>query len=612
MSFAAQAYAAHPYKVNHCYAVLDGQGFTRADRQVPRVSGFMLHDTRHIATYLWDMTGFELIEGSQNMRGLTQFWSRFTDHEQDLLIRRTLIFREDGFDEQLTVRNEARTALDWTPLLTVDADFADAFEQRGRVREIGRNEVIRDDLPGAITFRYVAQDAITPTTVIRAEGFAFGERLIIPARGECVLQIAARFNSGLTLREEPAPRLHWSSAAKALRQTGSPGVAQAMTDIEALAASTPEGPFILTGIPNYVTVFGRDSLLTAWFLLDAAPDIAVTTLRHLAAHQGQVTDAFRQEEPGKIAHEVRVSELARMNDVPFARYYGTTDATMLFLILLRDHARKSGSMDVVIGLAHNWAAALAWVEQAQGPDGLVRYRADASGKGLLNTSWKDSDDSVSYADGRLARGRIAVVEIQGYAAAALTAAADLTEMTGGAKAEVARLRGKAADLAEAIDRLFWNETLGLHAIAIDEDGVQCDTATSNPGHLLWAGILSPNRAAQVADRMLQPDLWSGWGLRTLSSDAARYKPLSYHNGSVWPHDTAIFAAGLHRYGLTEQSLVVTSALIALAERQPGHQMPELCGGYERGSDTPPLIYIETCRPQAWSAAATVWAGMVRV
>lgn len=604
------SFAIWPFKVNHVFAMLDDQGFTRPGG--PRVSGVILHDTRHVSVWQWELAGFDLIEQQRSLTGLTQFWSRFGRHEQDLLIRRTLTFRQDGFDDVLTLRNEALEPVTFAPRLTMDADFVDTFELRGRERGIGRNPVLRQDRADGATFRYTAQDGIDSSTAVTLSGFTQDAMLTLPAGGAAHLLASARFVSGLTGTELPPPRLNWTAAAAALRVQGRPWEQQAIADIESLAATTSEGTFILTGIPNFVAVFGRDSLLTSWFLLDAAPQIAVGTLRHLGLHQGQVEDEFRQEQPGKIAHELRLGELARMNDVPFARYYGTTDATLLYPILLRDHAARTGTDTLARALMPQWRAALDWLLRAQGPDGLIRYAADRNGRGLVHTSWKDSDDSVSYADGRLARGRIAVVEIQGYAVAALRAGADLIGLTGGDAALAASLRAGAVALAATIDRLFWNERLGLHVIAIDEDGAQCDTATSNPGHLLWAGVLSAERAAQVADRLMQPDLWSGWGLRTLSTQAARYKPLSYHNGSVWPHDTGLFAAGLARYGLWPQMRRVTAALADLAARQPGQQLPELCGGYDRDGDTPPLIYIETCRPQAWAAAAMVWAALAPV
>jgi glycogen debranching enzyme len=594
-----------PLKVNHCFAVLDDQGFTHESR--PRVTGFLLHDTRHLSRYAWDFSGFDLIEGEATLNRITQYWSLFEHHEQALMVRRQLDLRADGFDEMLDIRNETAEARTFTPRLDVAADFIDCFEMRGRVREIGMGPVEEERRSDRIIWRYVAQDGIESATELALAGFENGVALTLPPGSRLRISVTARFRSGLMPHETESVRLPWTEVAQEMRKAGGPALRQAMADIEALAAETDSGPFVMTGIPNYVTVFGRDSLLTSWFLLGVAPGIAAGTLRHLATVQGQIEDPVRQEEPGKIPHEIRVGELSRMNDVPFARYYGTTDATMLYVILMRDHARATGSTALVTELQHHWRAALDWTLRTQGPDGLIRYRADRVGKGLTNTSWKDSDDSVSYADGRLPHGRIAVVEMQGYAAEAFEAAADLIQMIGGDAAEAAALRTRAADLRARLDKLFWNDRLGLHVIALDEDGMQCDTATSNPGHLLWAGALTPDRAAQLAARMMQPDLWSGWGLRTLSEGEVRYRPLSYHNGSVWPHDTALFAAGLVRYGMADKAAVVTGALTALAERQPGYQMPELCGGYARDGDTPPLIYIETCRPQAWAAAAMIWA-----
>ena len=216
---------------------------------------------------------------------------------------------------------------------------------------------------------------------------------------------------------------------------------------------------------------------------------------------------------------------------------------------------------------------------------------------------------MSFADGRLAEGRIAVIEVQGYLAAALEAGADLETLLEGDPDEIDRLRDEAATLRRRIDEAFWNERLGLHAIAVCEDGRQCDVASSNPGHLLWAGVLTPERAAEVATRLMRPDLWSGWGLRTLAEGEARYGPLSYHNGSVWPHDTGLFAAGLARYGLADELERVSGALRDLAAEMPDHRLPELVGGYARDGGLPPLPYVETCSPQAWAAAALVGAEM---
>jgi glycogen debranching enzyme len=598
-----------PFKANHCYAVLNHAGFAVADD--PRVTGVMLYDTRHVGDYAWDFPGFELVEQSATGQALTQYWSLFTDGMQDVLLTRVLTFRGDGFDDAVSLANEGAKLEALTFGLTVTADFRDTFEQRGRVRDIGRNAVTTRETAGGRAFRYVAQDGVESGTDITFDGFRPGAPLTLAPGAVVHLAVRARFTTTLSAAPEASAAIAWTEKAAACRKAAEPALAQAFADVETLANAGPAGPYLSAGVPNYVTLFGRDSLIAAWFLLDAAPDLAAGTLHALSAVQGSQREPRTHEAPGRIIHETRISELARMGDVPFARYYGTVDATMLYLILMADHARLTGRADLARGLEPHWRAALDWIRSQVRGDGLVRYEADPehAGKGLTNHVWKDSSDSISDADGQLATGAVAAVEVQGYTVAAFRAAAELARMTDGTAAEAEGLRKSADDLAARIDAVFWNDRLGLHATAVDAAGRQADTATSNPGHLLWAGAVTPDRAQAMAARMLMPDLWSGWGLRTLATGEARYRPLSYHNGSVWPHDTMMFAAGLARYGLADEARRVAGSIAALARRQPGYQIPELFGGYARGGPTPPLIYVETCRPQAWSCAGAVWAGL---
>lgn len=376
-----------------------------------------------------------------------------------------------------------------------------------------------------------------------------------------------------------------------------------------LIAASAHGPVVLTGVPNYVNVFGRDSLVTSWFLLSAAPDIAESTLRLLASRQGIKDDFLTLEAPGKIAHELRESELARTGDVPFVCYYGTADASALFVLLIRDHWKVTGRTDLVTELVNSWRRSIAWCRCERGHDGLLRFSTELSGRGLSNNSWKDSADSMSYSDGRLARGQLAVIEVQGYLAAALDAAADLEQLIGDDPSQSATLRREAAELRDLFDSVFWNDDLGMHAVAVDEAGLQCDVVSLNPGHLLWAGVLSEERAAAVAHRMIQPDMWTGWGVRCLSAREARYNPLSYHNGSVWRHDNGLIAVGARRYGMTDISERIWKGMTEAAVSFPDLRLPELFGGYERQLERPPIPYPETCSPQAWAAAALVYRAM---
>ena len=585
-----------PLKCNRCFASL------RPDASAPEgaagVAGFYLDDTRHLSRWEWDLPGFAAIAGSDAPATAERHLGRFRDHAQELRARRTLKLRPDGIEDTLELVNEDARPHEVRVCLHVDADFRDVFEARGRDRRsIGRASPER----AGRRWDYVAQDGARFSTEVALEGWS-GDDAIRLAPGERhVLRAAARFASEVSGPQAPAPSAGWTSEARAARARGPAPLRRAFEDVEMLLLASPDGPQIAAGVPNFVTLFGRDALLTASFLLPSAPSLAAAALRGLARHQGTRHDPAKREAPGKIPHEVRTGELSRTGDIPFARYYGTSDASALYVMLMRDHARQAGDDALAHELAPAWRAALAWCRQERTPDGFLRYPAAEQGRGLLNNSWKDSDDSMSDASGALAEGRLAVVEIQGYLAAALDAGAELEEAVGG---DPGALRQEAADLKAAIDARFWNARLGLHALALTEEGRQLDVASSNPGHLLWAGALTPARAAEVAERMMRADLWSGWGLRTLSTDAPRYRPLSYHNGSVWPHDTGLFAIGLARYGLWDAFDQVADALRNLAAHLPDQRLPELVGGYAR-DELPPLPYLETCSPQAWSAAALI-------
>ncbi len=592
----------HALKSNHCYAVLDGKSEVVAGSN----TGVYLHDTRHLSDYRWDFGPLTLLAKADGADWAFRHWGLFEDRAQRLSVTREFRLLPDGFEDDLWIANESDSSRDIPLSLAVDADFRDIFEARGRRRvTIGRNAV---DRAGA-HFRYLTQDGVTCETRLTAEGFVPGDPIVLKSREVRRLRVIGRFRSSRHGAQPAAPAAPWTATARALRPALSAANRRAFDDIDMLMASSPHGPVILTGVPNYVNVFGRDSLIASWFLLSAAPGIGANTLRILAANQGTSDNPLTLEAPGKIAHELRDSELTRTGDVPFGRYFGTADASALYVLLMRDHWKATGQRDLVVELATAWRAALAWCRRARGDDGLLRYSTEPRGRGLVNNSWKDSKDSMSYSDGRLARGRLAVVEVQGYVAAALDAAAELEEALGNQGTEAATLRREAAELRDLIERLFWNDDLGIHAMAVDDAGRQCDVVSSNPGHLLWAGALSPERAAAVARRLMQPDMWTGWGVRCLSSQEKRYQPLSYHNGSVWPHDNGLIAVGAERYGLTKTSEKIWQAMADAAATFADLRLPELFGGYDRHPARPPIPYPETCSPQAWAAAALVYRSL---
>jgi glycogen debranching enzyme len=340
-------------------------------------------------------------------------------------------------------------------------------------------------------------------------------------------------------------------------------------------------------------------------LLPYHAGVAASTLRFLAAWQGRTADDFRDEEPGKILHEYRQGEMANCREIPFVPYYGTVDATPLFLMLLAEYARWTGDVALVRELWPAAGAALEWLAHAgdRDGDGYLEYETRSS-LGLANQGWKDSEDAVSHADGRLARTPIALVEVQGYVYAALRGAADLARLLGD-EDTAARLGQDAIALRERFNRDFWMEGESFYALALDGDKRPCEVVASNVGHALWTGIIDEGRAASVVKRLLAEDMFSGWGIRTLSSRERRYNPMSYHNGSVWPHDNAIGAAGFSRYRMPWATATVASGLFDASRHFEHARLPELFCGFPRQADYGPVSYPVACAPQAWAAGSVL-------
>lgn len=386
-------------------------------------------------------------------------------------------------------------------------------------------------------------------------------------------------------------------------------LSRAAMDLAMLQTSFPEGSLPAAGVPWFVAPFGRDSLIVGLQTLYLAPGRAAETLRVLAALQGTIEDAFREEEPGKILHEVRYGEMARLGEIPHTPYYGTVDATPLFILLFAETVAWSDDDQLFADLLPNVERALAWIERYGDldGDGLVEYRTrSVDGKHIVHQSWKDSHDSLHYRDGRPALGVIAPVEVQGYVYAAYRSLAGVVARRGQAE-WAAELQARAEAVRQTVEERFWLEEDGYYAQALDGDKAAVGAISSNPGHLLYCGLPSQARAEAVAARMRQPDLDSGWGIRTLSSAMPTFNPMSYHNGSVWPHDNSLAAAGLGRYGLVDDANRIASALFAVAAADPLTRLPELYCGFAR-TDTAarvaPVAYPVSCSPQAWAAAAS--------
>lgn len=521
----------------------------------------------------------------------------------------------------LTVESFARRPCRLPLVWEFGADFVDVFEVRG-FRRPQRGTLLPPRCEGAtVELRYRGRDE-----VMRVTRLTFDPP---PARlsqdaAEYVLELGPGARTEVTVTVTAAldgnpPRPMGSREAAARRRDVVEGlrrrsvrlqsdhelfdqwVDRAWRDLHLLATETADGFVPYAGIPWYVAAFGRDSLITALQTLPYLPELARGTLRFLARHQGAIDDAFTDQEPGKILHEYRRGELAACREIPFIPYYGSVDATPLFLVLLAEYVRWTADLALARELWPAAERALTWMETRASPfnDEFLWYRR-RSPLGLTHQGWKDSRDAIMHATGELARPPVAVVEAQGYAYAAYLGAAALAETLGeGARART--LRARAERLRVRFEAEFWLEDEGFYALALDGERQPCRVITSNPAHCLWMGLVSDTRARIVAHRLMLEDMYTGWGIRTLSSRERLYNPMSYHNGSVWPHDTAIAALGMRRYGLAEPFLALVTSLFQAGLSFEGARMPELFCGFPRRPREGPTRYPVACSPQAWAA-----------
>ncbi len=527
-----------------------------------------------------------------------------------------------GLQTEVRLRNPSRLPRAVAVTITVGTDLAGLFEVKERrapgtpapVHVVGgelrfgaddgsRGTVVRarpagtvgTDAAGAGTVSWSAQ--LPP----RGEWVATVEVVAVRGGAEVALMLDEDEPADLTLAPGGEPEIKVRSDVVGLTRA----VESAVVDLRALRIQDPEHPdevVVAAGAPWFMTLFGRDSLLTAHMALLVDPALALGTLRALARLQGRATLDDSDEQPGKILHEVRFGAAPSLALSSGSVYYGSVDATPLFVMLVNEVRRWGVPPAELAPLLPAVDAACDWMA---GPgdvdgDGFLEYQR-ATPAGLANQGWKDSGDGVAFADGRLPRAPIALAEVQGYAYAAWLAGADLADAFGDAAAAGAR-RARAAALRTAFNRDFWSERHGAYALALDGDKVQVDAVASNMGHCLWCGIVDPERVPAVAAWLTHPDLASGWGVRTLATSMARYDPLSYHNGSVWPHDTALAIAGLRRRGhVHEANRLVVDLLAASAEW--GGRLPELFAGLTPGELPVPVPYPNSCSPQAWSAAS---------
>ncbi len=539
----------------------------------------------------------------------------------------------DGFHEELTLVNHDKQPVELTVRLEVAADFADLFE----VKDDNLNkkgQLYRRVEEASLTLGYrrgafQRETVITSSSPAQVSEDGLVYQIAIPPHGQwctcldvtAISNIAQRRN-GVNAREpkrdhggtEPAQNLEanlndWISDAPKLVSVWTPlerTYQRSLVDLAALRfhAGVIPGSLPAAGLPWFMAIFGRDSLITSLQALPFVPALAATTLRTLALVQGRVFDPFRDEEPGKILHELRLGELTAFEERPHSPYYGSADSTMLFLILLDEYERWSGDRALVASLEREARAAIDWIDRwgDRDADGFVEYERRNSETGLENQGWKDSWDSITFADGTVATTPRATCELQGYVYDAKIRTARLARLVWADPVWADRLEREAHELKEHFNDAFWIPERGFFALALDGDKRKVDSLTSNIGHLLWSGIADQDKAQSCVRHLMSDALFSGWGVRTMAVGEGSFNPLGYHVGAVWPHDTSIVAWGLWRYGYRKEAARLAVGILEAAELFH-HRLPEAFAGYARAATKYPVEYPTACSPQAWATGA---------
>ena len=537
-------------------------------------------------------------------------------------ILRTMFLWRDIAYQRFGVRNYGGSAVDLQLSFLFGNDFADLFEVRGSHRE--RRGTASARLRGddqvllvyhgldnkvrrtALTFDPRPQ-RLTTDAALYTLHLEPGEMqpLFVAVGCEQDETRPPPFRRGLAAaRREMREATRDQTSVETSNDVFNEMLCRSAADLEMLMTDTPQGRYPYAGIPWFSTTFGRDGLITALQMLWWSPQVARGVLRRLAAYQAKTTDPLADAQPGKILHEMRGGEMAALREVPFGLYYGSVDSTPLFVLLAGLYAERTGDRETIDELWPAIEAALGWMDGPGDPDGdgFIEYER-TSEHGLANQGWKDAHDAIFHADGRLAEGAIALAEVQGYAYAAKRMIARCARRLG-RDALARKLEDEAARLAENFERAFWCPQIDTYALALDGDKQPCRVRTSNAGQVLFSGIAAPEHAAHVAKGLLQTSFFTGWGIRTVARGEARYNPMSYHNGSIWPHDNALIALGLARYGHKEAVETLFAGLFGAGTYMDLRRLPELFCGFQQHHGHGPTLYPVACSPQAWASAAT--------
>ena len=617
--------------------ILDGNTFVVSDSNgdieasPTDATGLFTYDTRFLSKWVLTINGERL--NALSVDDLQYFETRFflvpgtgtvyIDAKLSVIRRRAV---GNGFHEELTILNHENEPVELTVRLDAASDFADLFEVKDALAKKGRYSAQVDKRKLVLSYdrsTYGRSTAISASEKAQIDETGLTFKITVPGHGtwSTTLDVSiARLMVGQAPGAPEAPQHaqrrmrrdldRWLDGAPklqcdwdALRAT----YHRSLVDLAALRFSPPIAggrSLPAAGLPWFMAMFGRDSILTSLQALPFAPELAATTLRALGDWQGVGIDDFRDEDPGRILHEMRYGELTAFEERPHSPYYGSADATPLYVVLLDEYELWTGDRAIVRELEMEARAALDWIDQYADlqHNGYISYQRRNEDTGLENQCWKDSWDSISFHDGRLPGFPRATCELQGYAYDAKLRGARLARLAWKDEELATRLEREAADLKRRFNRDFWVEDGQYFALALDPHGAQVDSLTSNNGHLLWSGIVDKSKAKAVARHLLGPRLFSGWGVRTLAEGEGRYNPIGYHVGTVWPFDNSFIAWGLRRYGFKEEAAAVAAGILEAAEFFDG-RLPEAFGGYERGETRYPVQYPTACSPQAWSTGA---------
>jgi glycogen debranching enzyme len=618
-------------KQNDCFGILDNYGDIGCSND--GAGGLYAHDTRHLSRLALCINGEEpLLLGStlrdDNLNLRADLTNPDIPGENGIVllkdtvhISRTIYLHDGTLSERSAFTNHGASPVSFDLTIGFFSDFADIFEVRGMLRS-ARGTLHREVMgPNKVLLRYTGLDGKVRETALTFEP---APDILTISEAKYAVTLEPRqawrqfISASCDSRSLPAARQFLRGLVYARRDlTGGTSAAasvetsnavfneivcRALADLRMLTTATPDGKYPYAGIPWYSTTFGRDGLITAMQMLWFDPSIARGVLQRLARYQAKVHDPASDALPGKILHEMRSGEMAALGEVPFRLYYGSVDSTPLFVWLAGLYVQRTGDEAFLRSIWPNIERALEWIESSGDidGDGFVEYSRETEA-GLQNQGWKDSHDAIFHANGDLAEGPIALVEVQGYVHAAWIAAADCARRLGFHE-RANDLIAKAERLRQRFEDAFWCEKLTTYVLALDGHKRSCRVRTSNAAHAMFTGIMRPERARLVALDTMRPSFNSGWGIRTVASGEARYNPMSYHNGSIWPHDNAIIAAGLARYGLTAALEPIFNGLMQ-AGAYMDRRLPELFCGFPRRRSRGPTRYPVACSPQAWASGA---------